>query len=45
MPVADKKGAKAGSRRKSGNKKAKSITGSTRAGTLFPVGRLNRLLK
>lgn len=33
-----------GSRRKSATK-GKSRTGSSRAGTLFPVGRLNRLLK
>ena len=33
-----------GSRRKSASR-GKTVTGSARAGTLFPVGRLNRLLK
>lgn len=33
-----------GSRRKSATK-GKSVSGSTKAGTLFPVGRLNRLMK
>ena len=36
--------AKNGSRRKSATK-GKSVSASARAGTLFPVGRLNRLLK
>ena len=36
--------AKNGSRRKSATK-SKIVSGSARAGTLFPVGRLNRLLK
>ena len=36
--------AKAGSRKKSGMK-SKPVTQSSRADTLFPVGRLNRLLK
>ena len=33
-----------GSRRKSASR-GKSVTGSARAGTLFPVGRLNRLMR
>ena len=48
MPVAGKKGEKSeASRRKSGNKgkRVKSVTGSAKAGTLYPVGRLNRLFK
>lgn len=36
--------AKAGSRRKSGSR-AKPMSSSARAGTLFPVSRLNRLMK
>ena len=35
--------AKAGSRRKSASKK--TVSASVRAGTLFPVGRMNRLIK
>ena len=31
--------------RRSGGKGTKSVSGSTRAGTLFPVGRLNRYIK
>lgn len=46
MPATDKKGVKARvSRGKPGKTKAKSISGSVRAGTMFPVGRLNRLFK
>lgn len=36
--------AKPGSQRKSG-KKSKNVRGEARAGLLFPVGRLNRLIK
>jgi histone H2A len=48
MPVAGKKGEKSEvSRKKSGNKgrRVKTVSGSTKAGTLYPTGRLNRLFK
>ena len=37
--------AKGSARRKSASKRSKVVSGSVRAGTLFPVGRMNRLLK
>ena len=47
MPVGGKKGEKNISRGKSASKgkKAKNVSGSTKAGTLFPTGRLNRLFR